>query len=376
MIKNNNTIINILVIILFVIQPNQLLAKEVIQIGVATPQVNQDIDNIEKLRERAIKNAMEMAVMQVTGVKITSEKGGLNSFHNTTNSIGGDTSRQISSFHTGVKTKTTGNVKVLKIIKEWQKNGSYFVEVKLEVANKKDLLKSLNIGDLWERADKPSITIDVATTKTNQHKQQAKLLQNYLQDNLNRNGVNITKSLNKTTKFNIQVRQIFSNSVFYELKTYKSNCNLSFSVIDNELNRSLADYTIGNDDVAGFSQYQSEESCTKGIAQKFSAKLLKELAVIFNNQWSNGGEFLVKLSALPGKHATKSSNIIANAYQVNGSQIQGFDDNKLSISVLYDGKGFELVDTINTAFIEAGIKVNLVNINGNQVEFIWLGVNE
>lgn len=373
-----NTMVNILAIVLLVIQANQVFAIEVVQTGIATPQINEKLNNIEKLRERAIKNAMEAAIMQVTGVKVTSEKGSLKAFRDTTSNINGDTyeqQKQINNFHTGIKTKTTGNVKVLKILKEWQKDGSYFVKVKLGVADKKDLLKSLNIGDLWARINSPNIEISIISSETSS-KQQGKLLQNYLQDNLSRNGINTVQTSNKTTRFNIQVRQVFVNSRFTALNTYKSNCNLSFAIIDNETNRSLADYRISNDNEAGFSKHQSKELCTKKIAQKFSTQLLKELAIIFNHQWSNGKEFLVKLSSLPGKFATKSSNIIANAYQVNSGEIKGFNNNKLLMNVLYDGKGFELVDTINTAFIKAGMQVNLINIKGNQVEFVWLGMDE
>jgi len=378
MIKSIKTIVNVLAITLLLTQSNQLLAKEVVQIGVAT-QINKGVNNVEKLRERAIKNAMEMAIMQVTGVQMTSERGGLSAFRDTTFNINGNShqqQKQINSFHAGAKTKTTGNVKILKIIKEWQKDESYFVEVKLEAANKKDLLKTLNIGDLWLRIDRPNIAVNVIIDRLEQYTQQGKLLQHYLQENLSKNGINTIQSSKKTTRFNIQVRQVFSHSIFTALNTYKSSCNLSFSIIDNETSRSLSDYRISNDDEAGFSKHQSEELCTKKIAQKLSLQLLKELAIIFNNEWSDGKEFLVKLSSLPGKYATKSGNIVANAYQVTDSEIQGFNNNKLLISVMYDGKGFELVDTINTAFIEAGMRVNLIDIKGNQVEFVWLGMDK
>ena len=50
-------------------------AEIVVQTGVASPQSGAEEENIEKLRERAIRNAMDLAVIQVAGVLVSAERG-------------------------------------------------------------------------------------------------------------------------------------------------------------------------------------------------------------------------------------------------------------------------------------------------------------
>lgn len=357
----------------------QLTAEEVIQIGIATPQAGEATDNIERLRKRAIRNAMEMAVMQVTGADITSVRGGLSSSRDTIVSNNGrvdERQKHTTTFHVGAKTKTTGNVKIVQVINEWQEGNRYFVKVKLNVANEKELLKSTSVGTLWERIDKPAIDINVSLTRNNRQGLTGKALQNYLEDNLSRNDIDVNVIKTGAERFSIQVTQTFKNAVVPEMGTYKTSCELSFAIVDNDTNRSLADYRITHGPDGGFSEQQTESRCTKAIAQRLSKKLLKDIAIIFNNEWNNGKDFLVSIASLPGKHATRSGNIIGNAYLVTTSEIKGFNSGRLTMNVTYQGKGFELADSITTAFFEAGIRIDLMSMNGNQVEFTWLGVEE
>lgn len=356
-----------------------VFAEIVIKTGVANPQAGEKSSNIEKLRKRAIRNAMEMAQMQITGAVITSDRGGLSAHRDVITSSSGDVDeqqKQVSTFHLGSKTKTTGNVKVLDVIKEWQEGEQYFVTLKMDVATEQDLLKSNNVGTLWERIDKPSIGIKVSLNRNNQRGLQGTSLQNYLEDNLSRNDVDVSSANLDTERFSIEVSQRLKNELFAEMATYKTNCELSFAIIDNDIKRSVSDYRISHGPDAGFSEKESEERCTKAIARSFSEKLLKEIAIIFNNEWNNGKDFIVSVVALPGQYATQSSDLIANAYLVTSGEIRGFNDGRLTMNVTYQGKGLELADAVTTAFFEAGIRIDLKSMNGNQVEFSWLGIED
>ena len=55
--------------------PYPACATETItQTGVATPQSESERNNIEKLRQRAIENALDLAIMQVTGAVISGQR--------------------------------------------------------------------------------------------------------------------------------------------------------------------------------------------------------------------------------------------------------------------------------------------------------------
>jgi hypothetical protein len=49
-------------------------AVESTQTGVASPQKESESGNIELLRERALRNAMDLALMEVTGASISGER--------------------------------------------------------------------------------------------------------------------------------------------------------------------------------------------------------------------------------------------------------------------------------------------------------------
>ena len=63
------------VLLFLMISTSLCSAQEVVQVGVATPQTQAEEGNIEILRQRAIRNATEMAVTQVAGALISVGKG-------------------------------------------------------------------------------------------------------------------------------------------------------------------------------------------------------------------------------------------------------------------------------------------------------------
>jgi len=355
------------------------MAEIVEKIGVATPQAGESSGNVEKLRARAIRNAMELAVMQVSGAEVTSDRGGLNASRDTIVNINGETDaqqKQTASYYTGAKTKISGNVKIVEIIKEWQEGEKYFVELKLNVKNEDELLKSLSAGDLWARIGKPAIGINVSLNRNGQQSSSSQSLQQYLEDNLSRNELDMNIMKGRPERFTIDVKQTIRNAAVASMGTYKTYCELSFSIIDSETQRSLSGFRLSHGPDGGFDERQAEERCTKAIVRDFSEKMLNELAIIFSGEWNNGKDFIVSLASVPGGYTSKSGEIIANAYLVTASEVDGFDNGVLRMSVAYKGKGVDLVSSVETAFFEAGMRIELVRMNGNQIEFTWVGIEE
>ena len=70
----------LLSLLLLLLSGSGLAAIETVQTGVATAQTNSEIGNIELLRQRAIRNAMELALMEVKGISVTSEKADAKGF--------------------------------------------------------------------------------------------------------------------------------------------------------------------------------------------------------------------------------------------------------------------------------------------------------
>ncbi len=84
----------------------------------------------------------------------------------------------------------------------------------------------------------------------------------------------------------------------------------------------------------------------------------------------------MSVRSLPGKYVTRANDTIGNAYLVSSSELQGFSNGTLTVDVAYKGKGFQLVESINLAFFGMGMKVDFTRIQGNHVEFVWLGISE
>lgn len=359
----------------------QLHAETVIQTGVAAPQSGESHGNKEKLRQRAMRNAMELALMQVNGAEISSDRGSMDYSRDSiriTNGKIDEKQNQTVTFHAAAKTKVFGGVKVLKIIKEWQEGDHYFMRLKLDVMEEEKLLESTTVGALWERVSKPALGLDVQISRNNSSWSQSHSFQSYLENNFSQNNLSLKSEADKhgVVRFHIKVKQEFDNAFLQDYGTYKTNCELSFAVIDKEVQNSRANFRVHNGPEAGFSEKQTEDRCISAIAQKFSEKLLKSLADIFNNEWNNGKDFSVSVRSLPGKYVTRANDTIGNAYLVSSSELQGFSNGTLTVDVAYKGKGFQLVESINLAFFGMGMKVDFTRIQGNHVEFVWLGISE
>ena len=120
-------------------------AEIVVQTGVSSPQSGAEEGNIEKLRERAIRNAMDLAVIQVSGVLVSGERGDtIRSRENIT--IHGDEvdeqTKQQSRFHRNTILRSTGHARLVEIVREWRDSNQYFVEAKVEVGAPEETKKN------------------------------------------------------------------------------------------------------------------------------------------------------------------------------------------------------------------------------------------
>jgi len=129
------------------------IAQEVVQVGVATPQTQAEEGNIEILRQRAIRNATEIAVTQVLGALISQDKEDTTHFveviKQKDDKIRVET-KQRNRFRRSGATQITGYVRLGEIIKEWPAGKEYWVKIKVEVDEPKAATKKMGSSVLQQ----------------------------------------------------------------------------------------------------------------------------------------------------------------------------------------------------------------------------------
>ena len=135
-----------IVLSLLLISISLCIAQEVVQVGVATPQTQAEEGNIEILRQRAIRNATEIAVTQVLGALISQDKEDTTHFveviKQKDDKIRVET-KQRNRFRRSGATQITGYVRLVEIIKEWPAGKEYWVKIKVEVDEPKAATKKM-----------------------------------------------------------------------------------------------------------------------------------------------------------------------------------------------------------------------------------------
>ena len=99
------------------------IAQVIETTGIAAIQDKSQQADIEKLRERAMRNAMELALLHVKGGDISSSRSTLETYteeHKSINNKNTDSSLSRNASQSGARTRTTGNVRIVKLIKEWR----------------------------------------------------------------------------------------------------------------------------------------------------------------------------------------------------------------------------------------------------------------
>lgn len=348
----------------------------VIQTGVASPQSKSEEDNIEKLRERAVRNALDLAMLQVAGALVTSERvNTIRSREETT--INGDKiaeqTQLQSRFHGTVISRTTGYARLLALLKEWKDGDQYYVKAKIEVGSPEETPNGVDAGFLWERVGEPSINLSLLE-KVNGQKIVAKDNKTliYFRDNLVKNGINILSTVESACQYRIRVIQTFQTEQMSDYGTYTSYCKLSFAIEYQGQNTILSAYRVNNGPVAGFTPEQAQDGCIKGIAPEVSDRMVRNVATIMNDRWNKGSEYQLSIDDLPKENMTEASKILRNLFMVSSSTEITFQNNVLSMLMTYKGTGVGLAEAIGTSFDEVDWKVIPVTLEGNKVQLRWV----
>lgn len=324
--------------------------SEVIQTGVASPRDDSEKNNIEILRERAIRNGMDLAVMEVTGIQVSSERADSLATGEKT-LIQGKEVREESSiqnhFHTGAMTRSDGHARLVEILREWRKDDQYFVEIKVAVASPDEMVKQKKCGDYWLRAGKPPIAI------TFEEKDNGKepggpdsRTPLFFQDNLTRNGIQLFTGNPADSHYRIYIRQDIQTINMTAYDTITMHCRLSYEIVDQIRNESLAQYRAGNGPQAGFTMEQAKEDCLKPMAPDVSEHLVRALAKILNSQWNNGLERRIVIHGMPGQAVAPVTEILRNLFRVTNASPSRYDAKTFSMNLQYKGSASELARDI------------------------------
>jgi hypothetical protein len=344
------------------------------QTGVASPQSESEADNIELLRQRAISNAMDLAILHVTGAVVSGKRGSSYRIREDISTDGNSTNEEIKQqgrFTSAVNTRTEGYARLIEIVKEWQEDGQYYVTAEIAVENEEENLAQKNAGYYWKQAGEPSIHLSF-TEEHNGEKTVGHTNRTfqYFRDNIIRNDITISKS---GSTYGIEITQSLQSRDVEEFDTITLHCMLSYQIVDTDREKIIAEAKASHGPVAGFNYEQARERCLGSIAKDVSESLIRKLAEIMNHRWNNGVERNVVISSLPGDVVSRDNEIIQNLYGVTTSNSSRYENGNYTKKLTFKGSGAELADALTLAFEDEDWNITISSISENQVQFQWLG---
>jgi hypothetical protein len=341
---------------------------EVIEMtGIASIPDNSKQPEIEHLRERAMRNAMELALLHVKGGEISSSRSTLDTYTEERKSISNkntESSFNRNASQSGARTRTTGKVRIVKLIKEWRDESAYYVNLKLSVDDEQDA--QINVGDLWQRIGRPTIALTSNANRNGRLNRGELSLSRYIANDFNMNRLELSSN---NSRFNVHIDQESKVNRFSELNTYSATCEISFSINDQNKGRVISNKRLRAGPKPDFSVEDAEKKCIGEVAQTLSHNLISELANIFNDEWNNGKEYLISIHHVPGNKVPVINEVIENAYLMKATQFKSYQDNVLSLVADYRGTEIELIDAVSAAFLLEGESVELKAINSNRINF-------
>lgn len=366
----------LILIIGFGVTANAHAAVQTVKTGIASPQTSSEIENIELLRARAIRNAMDLALLEVNGTLVSSQQADTIRTSDKVSSHGEEESQdyeQESRYRDASLTRTEGHVRVIEILKEWQEGDQYHVKVKLEVLDQPEASAKHGAGYFWERIGKPGISLVLRETVNSQDSRgtDAETLR-FMRDILARNGLQTALNSIAGSRYQIQMTQEISVSSVKTFGTYAAHCNLSYRIVDDQVSRTLLEERSSHGPQAGFSLESVKRECLKAIAPALSEKLVRSLAQIFNDQWNQGDEYIVHIAGIPGAYLAESVDAIQQSFRVEEGHMDKYVDGVLAVTVRYQGKNSELTSAVISAFDDIGQQVIPERAESNVIEFRWL----
>lgn len=379
----NSVRTNILLLVLMIsmfLAFNVSAGVEIVQRGVATSQSSSPKMNIEQLRQRAIRNAMDLAILQVTGAEISSERAGSVRTREDTiinNTQIHDSSQQQSRYNTAVRSRTEGHVRLLKINKEWQDGEQYYVEALFVVDTPEELLDKKNAGYYWKGAGSPPIALIFTEEFNGETEQDQESTTNrYLRENLSRNDVKVS-SQEGVSPYTIKVNQLLNAKEMGDFGTITMNCRLSFQIVDELKNEVLSQYrTEQHGPDAGFTMEQARDNCLKAIAPDLSKHLILDIAQLMNDRINNGIEQKVTIHNVPGSNVAKITEILNNLYRVTKTSTPSYSGAKYIQDVTFKGNGGDLAQAIQDAFADEDWTIQVREIDAQTIQLNWIEIHK
>lgn len=354
-------------------------ATETIQTGVASPQSEAETKNIEVLRQRALRNAMDLALLQVTGATVNAErKEVLRSREDST--IAGTradaVTRQQSSHNVAAATQTSGHARLVEIIKEWQEQGQYYVTARIAVDSAQEAAARVNAGHFWLQAGKPPLAlsfIEEVDGISRQYQEDRTL--RMVRDTLLRNGVEVVAA-NAPARYLIEVRQALQSQEMPGLGTTTVHCHLSYRITDADRKATVAAFKQSHGPDAGFSFDQAKERCVAAVAPGVAENLVRQLAGLWNQEWNDGLTQTVIIEGIPGGLAPRADKLLQDLHLVSAATPATFENGRLSKNLVYKGKGMELAEAVRAAFEDENWRVTISAIEGSRIRLEWRGTTE
>jgi hypothetical protein len=354
-------------------------ATEVIQTGVASPQDNSEVNNVEKLRQRAIRNALDLAQMQVVGVNVSSRRSNDSRFREKMSS-GSEVTSDVTAenrYSNSSTSQTEGHSRLLEIVKEWQEGGQYYVRAKIAVDSKEQVEQQKKCGYYWMQAGKPSISIHFTEVFNGEViENQYGRTPRSLRDTLDRNGVHVSTGTKNDSQYLIRITQTITTQQVTDFIPVTMHIRLAFQIIDQARGESLAEYQAVQGPIPGFSENQARDDSLKIMIPEVAENMVRSLAVIMNQQRNNGAERRIIIAGMPGGIVFTATEILSNLYQVTGSTPSDFEKNTFSMSVFFKGESADLNQRIVDAFEREGWHIKSVKINNSVIYLQWVKINQ
>lgn len=352
-------------------------ARMIIQTGIASPQSESDYRNVERLRQRALRDARELALEAVLGTEISSERASLDYSRQTYRGKDGQTTeswKQQSAWHRNAKTRLRGHVKVVEIIREWWEDENYLVKAKLEVLPPDQQAQQATVGSYWRQIGRPGLALDARASRNGSDWWDNASFRSYLLEEMKHQELETRNS--DSARYHIRVWQKADNSYLPEYGTWKSLCEIAFSVIDRETAQNRAEQRVKAGPAAGFSEKEAEDNCLGKASKPLSRAMLEDLLALFNNEWLNGRDFTVQISGIPAARATQARQLINEAFAVVDTTSPNYQENRLKLSVTFKGQPTELAESLRLALDEAGMKIQIQELRDNHITYTWQGTED
>ncbi len=353
-------------------------AVETVTTGVASPQNKEEENNIEILRQRALRNAMDLAVMQVTGATISGEKGSSyrTKEHFSSSNIQGDqeSSDVQSRYSTGAVTRTEGHAKLVEIIKEWQEAGQYHINARFSVETEKEAVAKRNAGYFWKKAGSPRIGLsfsEICNGELTQAEENTTV--RFIRDNLVRNELEVSNGPHPA--YLIEVKQVLDSREIADFGTTTIHCRLSYRIIDQQKNATVKEFRKSNGPEAGFNPEMAVKKCISAIAPDLAQSLVRNFAELMNDRVQNGIEYQLVIEGVPGDMVAQVAEISRNLYRVTSFVSPQYVNSIYSGKVLFKGSGTELAQSLRETFGHEDWQVAVIGVSNSTVQMKWIKKN-